>query len=356
MSRKIVERRAVPDQGEPDGELESLLVYLKEARGFDFTGYKRASLSRRIERRMRQVGAPGYAAYADLLEANPGEFAELFDTILINVTGFLRDPEAWEFLASDVVPATLRSKAPEDPIRIWSAGAASGEEAYSLAVLFAEAVGDERFRTTVKIYATDADEEALVQARHARYPTAAVVAAFGEERAGRFFDADGSSSVFRQDLRRSLIFGRHDLVQHPPISRIDLLVCRNTLMYFTADMQRRVLTNFHFALADRGYLFLGKSEAMVTRTTMFEAVNLKHRVFRRLPNREPFRPVFPDSGPVAADRPAVSEVSTVVRMAFEESPLAQLAVDQHGVVVAVNHHARVLFGLGLDAPGSALKD
>lgn len=169
MSGSSVGQREMPEQTETNGELETLLVYLKDARGFDFTGYKRASLSRRIQRRMQQVGVTSYAAYVEVLEANPGEFAELFDTILINVTGFLRDPDAWEFLASDVLPDVVRFKAPQDPIRIWSAGTASGEEAYSLAVLLAEAVGDERFRATVKIYATDADEEALVQARHARY-------------------------------------------------------------------------------------------------------------------------------------------------------------------------------------------
>ena len=346
----------MPDTAEPDRELEALLTYLKQARGFDFTGYKRASLTRRIQHRMHQVGVDDYGAYTDLLEANPGEFGELFDTILINVTAFLRDPEAWEFLASDVIPDIVRSRAPGDPIRIWSAGTASGEEAYSLAVLLAEEVGDDRFRSSVKIYATDADEEALVQARHARYPAAAVVKAFGEERAGRFFETDGPSSLFRQDLRRSLVFGRHDLVQHPPISRIDLLVCRNTLMYFTAEMQRRVLANFHFALSEAGYLFLGKSEAMVTRTAMFETVNLKCRVFRRLPHAEASRTAFPDMGLVAGDRPALSEVSAVVGSAFEESPLAQVVIDRHGTAVAVNRHARALFGLGLDAAGSALKD
>src|SRR5579884_1275870 len=314
-------------KSEPDDDLERLLDYMKESRSFDFSGYKRASLGRRIQRRMQLVGVENYAAYMDVLEANPGEFAELFDTILINVTGFLRDTEAWEFLQNEVLPVIAAGKGEEEPFRIWSAGTASGQEAYSLAVLMAELLGEERFRTHVKIYATDADEGALVEARHARYPTSAVVNAFGEERAARFFEADGTSCAFRPDLRRSLIFGRHDLVQHPPISRIDLLVCRNTLMYFTADMQRQVLTKFHFALGDPGYLFLGKSEAMVTRSPLFEVVNLRNRVFRRLPRTDGTSLPLPELHVARAATPPTSDPGNLLRLAFEESPVAQLVVD-----------------------------
>ena len=341
---------------EPDGELEALLQYLKEARGFDFTGYKRASLSRRIERRMQQVGLDDYAEYTNVLEANPGEFAELFDTILINVTDFLRDPDAWAYLASETIPAIIGSRDATETIRVWSAGTASGQEAYSLAVLLAEALGEDRFRATVKIYATDADEDALTAARHARYPASSVINAFGEERATRFFDTEGTVATFKPDLRRSLIFGRHDLVQHPPISRIDLLVCRNTLMYFTADMQRRVLTNFHFALGGDGYLFLGKSEAMVSRSPMFEVVDLKQRVFRRLPRGPVLHPPLPEPVAERGPQPLPGELNDILRAGFEESPVGQIMIDPDGVVTAVNRHARSMFGLQMDAPGSYLKD
>jgi two-component system CheB/CheR fusion protein len=341
---------------EPNGGLEALLQYLKESRGFDFTGYKRASLSRRIQRRMQLAGIDDYAAYTSLLEANPGEFAELFDTILINVTDFLRDPDAWEYLSTDVIPSIVESRDPTATIRLWSAGTASGQEAYSLAVLLAEALGEDRFRDTVKIYATDADEGALTEARHARYPASSVVSAFGEERAARFFEIEGTTATFKADLRRSLIFGRHDLVQHPPISRIDLLVCRNTLMYFTADMQRRVLTNFHFALSQDGFLFLGKSEAMVTRSSLFEVVNLKQRVFRRLPRGPLFRAPLPEPLAPRDSAPLFSDINDILRAGFEESPVAQVVIDPEGVVTAVNRHARSLFGLPIDSPGTFLKD
>jgi two-component system CheB/CheR fusion protein len=340
---------------ESEAGMEALLQYLKDSRGFDFTGYKRASLGRRIERRMQQVGLDDYSSYASMLEANPGEFAELFDTILINVTDFLRDPEAWAYLASEVIPSIIEGRGPADAIRVWSAGTASGQEAYSLAVLFAEALGEDRYRATVKIYATDADDGALATARQGRYPVTSVLNAFGEERAARFFETDGATCTFRQDLRRSLIFGRHDLVQHPPISRIDLLVCRNTLMYFTADMQRRVLTNFHFALAEEGYLFLGKSEAMASHSSIFEVVDLKQRVFRRFPRDPALRPPNLELTP-RIPRQLPAEFADVLRAGFEESPVAQIVIDPESVVTAVNRHARSMFGLAIDAPESFLKD
>src|SRR5215469_5609101 len=224
-----------------DGELDTLLAYIHERRNFDFRGYKRASLSRRIFKRMSSLGVDDYQRYMDILEANPGEFAELFNTILINVTSFLRDRDAWEVLATEVLPQVAYAKSGGEPIRVWSAGCASGEEAYSLAVLLAESLGEERFRQQVKIYATDADSDALIHARHGRYPEHDLQMAFGEQRVGRFFEIDQGYGLFRPDLRRSLIFGRHDLVQDPPISRIDLLTCRNTLMYFTSDVQKHVL-------------------------------------------------------------------------------------------------------------------
>ena len=154
---------------EQNRAFEAVLDYLKESGGFDFTGYKRTSLARRVNRRMTQVGIVDYAEYVDYLQVNPEEFIALFNTILINVTGFFRDTDTWEYLRAEVISAILAERGGEDPIRIWSAGCASGEEAYSLAILFAEAMGVDQFRARVKIYATDVDDEALTQARHASY-------------------------------------------------------------------------------------------------------------------------------------------------------------------------------------------
>src|SRR3954452_21267327 len=148
-----------------DPTFEALLIYLKEARGFDFTGYKRSSLIRRLDRRMADVPAHDYAEYIDCLQVHPDEFAALFNTILINVTSFFRDQETWDYLAAQVLPRLLAAR--DEPFRVWSAGCASGEEAYTLAIVLAEALGIEQFRDRVKIYATDVDEESLAHARQA---------------------------------------------------------------------------------------------------------------------------------------------------------------------------------------------
>jgi two-component system CheB/CheR fusion protein len=156
------------NSGRSDGELEQLLEYLKGNRGFDFTGYKRASLARRMEKRMQELKIGAYADYVDYLEVHPEEFAVLFNTILINVTSFFRDESAWEYLAAEVLPE-LTARKRNGPIRVWSAGCASGEEAYTLAMMFVELLGADAFREQVKVYGTDVDEEALARARQASY-------------------------------------------------------------------------------------------------------------------------------------------------------------------------------------------
>ena len=265
-----------------NGTLEVLLDYLRRSRGFDFTGYKRTSLSRRVQKRMQDVGADTYLSYLDLLEVDPDEFTQLFNTILLNVTSFFRDPPTWDYLSGEVMPQLAAAKGADEPIRIWSAGCASGEEAYTLAMVAAEAIGAEAVRERVKIYATDVDEEALTQARQARYD-ARRVEGVPPELLERYFERSGDEYVFSKDLRRSVIFGRHDLIQDAPISRIDLLVCRNTLMYLNSETQARVLARFSFALREGGYLLLGKAEMLLAHSNVFTSMDLKRRVFRKVP-------------------------------------------------------------------------
>src|SRR4051812_9002292 len=170
-----------------DPEFEDLLEYLRDDRGFDFTGYKRSTLMRRIQKRMQTVKAESFDTYRTYLSRTPDEFTELFNTILINVTSFFRDPEAWEFLASEVLPRVLSGKEPGESIRMWSAGSSGGHEAYSIAILLCEAIGEERFRNEVKIYATDVDDEALTQARHAQYTQHDLPPAGAPQRPQQFF-------------------------------------------------------------------------------------------------------------------------------------------------------------------------
>lgn len=170
-----------------DAGIETLLTYLKESRGFDFTGYKRASLSRRINRRLSALAIDGPLDYLDYLQVHPEEFTALFNTILINVTEFFRDIEAWDHLRGAVLPSLLASRSPTEPIRVWSAGCATGEEAYSLAIAMCEVMGADDFRERVKIYATDVDEDALGQARHAHYGEQTLANVSADLR-GKYFD------------------------------------------------------------------------------------------------------------------------------------------------------------------------
>jgi two-component system CheB/CheR fusion protein len=180
------------------------------------------------------------------------------------------------------VPRILEAKPNNELIRVWSAGCASGEEAYTIAIILAEALGEEEFRRRVKIYATDLDEEAVAHGRLAAY-SSRELRHVPDELINNYFDQSKTVCTFRSDLRRGVIFGRHNLVQDPPISRLDLLICRNTLMYFNAETQARVLARFHFALNDTGFLFVGEAEMLLTYTNLFTPFKLKYRIFAKLP-------------------------------------------------------------------------
>ena len=191
-------------------EFERLLEYLKQTRGFDFTAYKRSTLARRINKRRQAVRAATYTDYLDYLEVHPDEFAQLFNTILINVTSFFRDAPAWDYVRDEIVPRLLDLKPDGEVFRVWCAACASGEEAYTVAMLLAEQLGEEQFRHRVKIYATDVDEEALNEARFAAY-TPAQMEGLSAERLARFFQPADGRHVFRAELRRALPqFGRRE--------------------------------------------------------------------------------------------------------------------------------------------------
>lgn len=330
---------------ERNPEFENLLTYLRQVRGFDFTGYKRSTLMRRVRKRMQSLSIEKFEGYVDYLEVDPEEFNQLFNTILINVTTFFRDISAWEYLAEKVLPNIVGRKNNSEQIRIWSAGCASGEEAYTLAMLMTEILGTEEFRQRVKIYATDIDEEALNQARQAIY-SAKDVQVIPSALKEKYFENTGNNYVFRQDLRRSVIFGRHDLLQDAPISRLDLLVCRNTLMYFNSETQARIIARFNFALNDTGYLFLGKAEMLLIHNNSFAPVDLKNRIFSKLsiPNLRDHLFVMGNTVPEEPSQ-RLSQHTRLREMAFDAASMAQIVVDINGILVLMNAQARSLFGL-----------
>jgi two-component system CheB/CheR fusion protein len=337
-----------------DPRWAELLQYLHVARGFDFQGYKPTTLARRVRKRMNLLGIETYDAYQEHIELHQGEFRELFNTILINVTNFFRDIESWEALRSTAVAPMLAARPTSEPIRAWSAGCATGEEAYSIAMVLAEELGVDAFRDRVKIYGTDVDEDALNIARHAAYGEKQMENVSPELQEKYFEQVDGLYA-FRKDLRRQVIFGRHDLIADAPISRVDLLVCRNTLMYFNAETQSRILSRFHFALNDTGYLFLGRAETLMAQGQMFVPVDMKRRISRKRSRVTP-REAFRMGQTVMGNGDSVEVQEQLGAAALEVSPVAQLVLDSGGRVVAINERARSLFSLHESDAGRPLRD
>jgi two-component system, chemotaxis family, CheB/CheR fusion protein len=337
------------DQGDLD--FENLLNYLNRSRGLDFTGYKRKSLKRLTTRRMRRVGVTTYNEYLDYLQVDPQEHNNLFNSLMLNVTAFFRDRPAWDCLSAEIIPQIISQKEEFDSIRLWSAGCASGEEAYSLAMLLAEALGIQQFCQRVKIYATDLDEEAIAKGRQALY-TAQSIEAISPAWQSKYFENKGSHFVFRNDLRRCVIFGRHDLIHDAPISKLDLLCCRNTLMYFNAETQAKILDRFHFALKDHSFLFVGKAEMLLTQASLFTPINNKYRIFARVAKvswRDRLM-LMSEAGNLQAS--TMLTINLRLRdEVFETSPIAQIVLEEQGKIALINHQARSLFSLGIQNIG-----
>ena len=288
------------------------------------------------------------------MEVHQDEFIQLFNVILINVTSFYRDDPVWSYLRETVIPDIVLSKQ-DKPIRAWVAGCASGEEAYSLSMMLCEALGEERYLNNVKIYATDADDEAVNEARIASYSLQSMETVSPVLRE-KYFVHLNSKLSFRPEMRRSVIFGRHDLLQDAPISSLDLLMCRNTLMYFNAETQSRILNRFHYALKDDGYLVLGKAEMLLSHSDLFIPAEIKHRIFRKVPRSSSRERILaltniqPSSADNAGAHPRMRELS------FDASLVPQIVVNSEGILVLANQRARALFSLAHQDIGRPLQD
>ncbi|HKU44436.1 MAG TPA: CheR family methyltransferase [Polyangiales bacterium] len=338
------------------GGMDELLAYLHETRGFDFSGYKRAGLARRLGKRVRTLELENFNDYVDYLQVHPDEFANLFNSILINATSFFRDPSAWEYVAREGVPRVIGSKRDSAAVRVWCAGCATGQEAYTIAMVLADAMGLDAFSRRVKIYATDIDDDALNQARQATY-TQKEVASIPPAALHTYFERSGARYVFHKDLRRSVIFGRHNLLYDAPISKIDLLLCRNTLMYFNADAQARILSSLHFALNNAGILFLGKAEMLLTHSALFTPLDLKRRLFTKVThNYSRTRPTLNFTNRVEETSLGPTAQTRLRAMSFETSPLAQLVLDTQGMLAAANEFARRVLGVTVTDVGRPFEE
>lgn len=260
--------------------LNALLHKIFVERGLNFKDYKKASLKRRLKKRLDAYGLSSYPEYILYLDLHPGEYEKLFDTLFINVTEFFRDPEAWDELDKVVLLDIIARKNKGDPIRAWCASCSSGEEPYSLAMLLAERLNGAFDGHAVTIYATDIDEGALAEARKGRY-SLDKLKNVKPEFIDKYFTRDNEAYKIHRKIRQMVIFGKQNLVMDPPISHLDLIVCRNVLIYFNSDLQQKVLVKFYSSLNEDGYIFFGKSESILLGSKLFKIVDKNWRIFQK---------------------------------------------------------------------------
>jgi two-component system CheB/CheR fusion protein len=349
-----------PLEGPDHDELRGLLEHIHERSGIDFGSYKPATILRRLRGRMSATAHPTIAGYAADLESDPEEYARLINSLLIKVTEFFRDPKLFEYLRGHVLPELIaEARRDQRDLRIWSAGCSTGEEAYSLAIIVAEALGGELAWPDIRIFATDIDRDAIAFARRGVYPTTAMKGLPAGIRDRYFAKSDGGWEVAKR-LRALMVFGEHDLGERAPFPRIDLLLCRNVLIYFAPPMQRVALETFAFSLRPGGRLALGTSETVMALPEPFEEEHGRLRVYRRLPGSYAIPPMRP-----AVLRPRPSQESQLdqairtthrdVRRTAESSASADallldltvgiVVVDPRYYILRINSAARQMLGI-----------
>src|SRR3954468_21835838 len=258
---------------------ENMLARLASEHKLDLRGYKNSTLWRRTKRRMEQLRIATHDEYMQYVDKNPGEVNELLYAVLINVTKFFRDLTAWHVLGRDVLPMLFENHPAGETFKVWSAGCSTGEEAYSAALLIADFLGPKLKEHDIKVYATDNDDQALQIARKGQYPVAAMSGIPPEFR--KYLVVTGDTFRLERDVRRLVIFGRSNITQDAPISHVNLLICRNLLIYFDPSAQQNIMARLRYAVEPGGVLFLGKSESQLRSSPHFRIVNSRWRIFQR---------------------------------------------------------------------------
>ncbi len=271
--------------------LATICAVLHSRLGRDFSQYKTGTLMRRIQRRMHVLQITDVGAYIEQLRTLPNEAELLFRELLISVTRFFRDKEAFEALEVKVIPRLVADAHSPDPIRVWVPGCATGEEAYSVAILLRDGLARSKSRRPVQIFATDVDDRAIEAARAGLY-LGAIASDLSAERLERNFVMEAGSYRVAKELREMCLFSRHDLVKDPPFSKLDLISCRNLMIYFDAPLQQRVFATFHYALRPGGHLFLGPSEGVAARSRLFAPLDKRHRLYARQDSATELRRCF----------------------------------------------------------------
>ncbi|MHA6249618.1 chemotaxis protein CheB [Pontibacter sp. CAU 1760] len=276
-------RAMIEKMGEESEEkvLDEILALICTHTQTDFSNYKKATIGRRIRKRMAHLNLDTLKEYLVYLQREHAEIKLLCQEFFINVTQFFRDPEAFEILSSDVIPAILQRKEQNAAVKVWISACSTGEEAYSLAILFCEAYQKLGRKVNVKLFATDIDQRAITQASKGVYP-ASIEADVSEERLNKYFYRNGTQYVVREEVRRLVVFAQHDLQKDPPFSQVDLITCRNMLIYLNSELQNKVLSLFPYALNLNGYLLLGPSEHIGDMAPYFSEENRKWKLFRKV--------------------------------------------------------------------------
>jgi two-component system CheB/CheR fusion protein len=341
--------------------LKELLQQLAEKRNLDLRGYKLTTLERRFRHRMFQLRVGSFEDYADYIRHNPAEVTNLLNTVLINVTQFFRDPQAWDLLAQEILPGLTADLQPGDTFRVWCAGCASGEEAYSLAILLVEHFGDGIKDFDIKVYGTDVDDEALNLARRGKYQEDKLRYVRPEWRE-KYFVGEKTRRIARE-IRRMLIFGRSNLASDAPISHVNLLLCRNVLIYFDSQLQKHILGRLHYALERDGILMLGKSESQLSQSPLFRVVNIKWRIFQRIePEPREAMHLSPPARSRKEDYMVKARKDYSLLKLYHEALLQTLEpgvllLDSHGVITNENPPLLKLFGLKEEKlTGKALRE
>jgi two-component system CheB/CheR fusion protein len=331
--------------GKTQGALEKIVILLRSRTGHDFTLYRRSTLHRRVERRLGVHKLGKINAYVRYLQANPQELDILFKELLIGVTSFFRDPAAWQQLAKRAVPALLSGRHAGGTLRAWVAGCSTGEEAYTLAIVLSEAIREIKPEShiSVQIYATDLDKEAIDKARQGFFPEN-IAADVSPARLTRYFVKQEGGYRVSKEIRAMVVFAPQNLIMDPPFTKLDILCCRNLLIYLTPELQKKIFPLFHYSLNPRGVLFLGSAESIGGSAKLFTPLALKERIFQRSesillgkqldfhPGALPVRPGR-TSAPLAAPRPAPSLQSLGDQLVLARfSPPAVLVNDQGDIL------------------------
>ncbi len=347
-NREVVLRQEVADA------LPDICAVLLRDTNHDFRHYKAATLVRRIRRRMQLLHDASVQEYLARLAHDITEPEALFRELLVGVTSFFRDAGAFEALATSVLPDLLRDREPSDPVRVWVAGCSTGEEAYSVAMLLREAADRSESPPSIQVFATDIDERALKVARQGVYPVG-IVESVSAERLARFFVRKGRRYEVRKELRESCLFSVHDLMRDPPFSRLDLICCRNLLIYLGPHMQQKLPSLFHYALKPNGYLFLGSSENLSGHATLFRPVQPRHRIAQRLPTAVPSPSSTLATGVQASARGALTHAAELLepdlpllaqRIVLDEFAPEYAVVNDDGQVLSLSEDPGRFLRLG----------